>query len=231
MGMMRGLLQRWGRDRNRVLERQVVASDRAATMQSIIQFLRLSMQSLILGLGAYLVIERLDHRRRDVRRQHPARPRAAAGRADRRRLAQHGLGARRLSSGVKTCSPATPVRDPALALPRPTGRLSVEGLALWPPAQSQQADPARHLVPARRRRGARRHRPVRCRQIDAGASDRRRAGALRRRGAPRWRRRLDLAARIARPPSRLSAAGHRAVRRHGRGQHQPLPQPRTTTTR
>ena len=42
-----------------MLERQVIASDRAATMQSIIRFLRLSMQSLILGLGAYLVIERL----------------------------------------------------------------------------------------------------------------------------------------------------------------------------
>ena len=59
MGMTDGLLQRWGRDRNRMLERQVTASDRAATMQSIIRFLRLSMQSVILGLGAYLVIERL----------------------------------------------------------------------------------------------------------------------------------------------------------------------------
>jgi ABC-type protease/lipase transport system fused ATPase/permease subunit len=58
MGMTDGLLRRWRRDRNRMLERQVTASDRAATMQSIIRFLRLSMQSLILGLGAYLVIER-----------------------------------------------------------------------------------------------------------------------------------------------------------------------------
>jgi ABC-type protease/lipase transport system fused ATPase/permease subunit len=45
-----------------MLERQVTASDRAATMQSIIRFLRLSMQSLILGLGAYLVIERRSSR-------------------------------------------------------------------------------------------------------------------------------------------------------------------------
>src|SRR5262249_22518410 len=58
MGMSEGLLKRWSRDRNRMLERQVTASDRAATMQSIIRFLRLAMQSLILGLGAYLVIER-----------------------------------------------------------------------------------------------------------------------------------------------------------------------------
>jgi ABC-type protease/lipase transport system fused ATPase/permease subunit len=59
MGMTVGLLKRWSRDRSRVLERQVAASDHAATMQSIILFLRLSMQSLILGVGAYLVIERL----------------------------------------------------------------------------------------------------------------------------------------------------------------------------
>src|SRR4029078_4509654 len=58
MGMTEGLLRRWARDRNRMLERQVTASDRAATMQSIIRFLRLAMQSLILGIGAYLVIER-----------------------------------------------------------------------------------------------------------------------------------------------------------------------------
>jgi ATP-binding cassette, subfamily C, type I secretion system permease/ATPase len=58
LGMTDGLLRRWSRDRYRMLERQVAASDRAAVIQSVIRFLRLSMQSLILGLGAYLVIER-----------------------------------------------------------------------------------------------------------------------------------------------------------------------------
>src|SRR5260221_471318 len=58
MGMTEGLLQRWARDRDRTLEYQVVASDRAAGVQSFIRFLRLSMQSVILGLGAYLVIQR-----------------------------------------------------------------------------------------------------------------------------------------------------------------------------
>src|SRR5262249_55642298 len=59
MGMMPGLLHRWDRDRSRAIERQVMAANRAATNASLIRFLRLSMQSLILGLGAYLVIERL----------------------------------------------------------------------------------------------------------------------------------------------------------------------------
>ncbi|WP_245489154.1 ATP-binding cassette domain-containing protein, partial [Mesorhizobium sp. M7D.F.Ca.US.004.03.1.1] len=58
MGMIDGLIRRWGRDRNLALRRQAEASDRAALMSGLIRFLRLTMQSLILGLGAYLVIER-----------------------------------------------------------------------------------------------------------------------------------------------------------------------------
>ncbi|TIW36487.1 MAG: type I secretion system permease/ATPase [Mesorhizobium sp.] len=58
MGMIDGLIRRWGRDRNLALLRQAQASDRAALMTGLIRFLRLTMQSLILGLGAYLVIER-----------------------------------------------------------------------------------------------------------------------------------------------------------------------------
>lgn len=58
MGMIDGLIRRWERDRNLALRRQADASDRAALMSGLIRFLRLTMQSLILGLGAYLVIER-----------------------------------------------------------------------------------------------------------------------------------------------------------------------------
>ncbi|MCQ8873618.1 type I secretion system permease/ATPase [Mesorhizobium sp. LMG17149] len=58
MGMIEGLIRRWGRDRSLALQRQTQASDRAALMSGMIKFLRLTMQSLILGLGAYLVIER-----------------------------------------------------------------------------------------------------------------------------------------------------------------------------
>ncbi|RWG76412.1 type I secretion system permease/ATPase [Mesorhizobium sp.] len=58
MGMIDGLVRRWGRDRGLALKQQGQASDRAALMSGLIRFLRLTMQSLILGLGAYLVIER-----------------------------------------------------------------------------------------------------------------------------------------------------------------------------
>jgi ATP-binding cassette subfamily C protein/ATP-binding cassette subfamily C exporter for protease/lipase/ATP-binding cassette subfamily C protein EexD len=58
MGMIDGLVRRWGRDRGLALRQQGQASDRAALMSGLIRFMRLTMQSLILGLGAYLVIER-----------------------------------------------------------------------------------------------------------------------------------------------------------------------------
>jgi len=59
MGMLGGLVERWRRDRNFMLIAQAKASDRGAALQSLIRFLRLSMQSLMLGAGAYLVIDRL----------------------------------------------------------------------------------------------------------------------------------------------------------------------------
>jgi ATP-binding cassette subfamily C protein len=132
MGMMGGLLRRWSRDRNLVLERQVSASDRAATMSSIIRFMRLSMQSVILGLGAYLVIERLT----TVGAMFAAS--ILLGRALQpveqivgswRNL----LSARSAFARVRELLRTHPLQGDALSLPRPLGRLSVEGLAYAPP--------------------------------------------------------------------------------------------------
>src|SRR5258706_6414532 len=136
MGMTEGLLRRWGRDRNRMLERQVAASDRAATMQSIIRFLRLSMQSLILGLGAYLVIERLA----TVGAMFAAS--ILLGRALQpveqivgswRNL----VSARAAFLRVRELLSANPPRETWLSLPRPHGRLSVEALTFVPPLSSK----------------------------------------------------------------------------------------------
>jgi ATP-binding cassette, subfamily C, bacterial len=136
MGMTEGLLRRWGRDRNRMLERQVAASDRAATMQSIIRFLRLSMQSLILGLGAYLVIERLA----TVGAMFAAS--ILLGRALQpveqivgswRNL----VSARAAFLRVRELLAANPPRETGLSLPRPDGRLSVEALSFVPPLSNK----------------------------------------------------------------------------------------------
>jgi ATP-binding cassette, subfamily C, type I secretion system permease/ATPase len=127
MGMMPGLLRRWGRDRNRFIERQVVASDRAATFSSLIRFLRLTMQSLILGLGAYLVIERLA----TVGAMFAASILLARALQPVEQIVgswRNLVSARSAYQRVGTLLEVNPLRDPALTLPRPAGRLSVEGL-------------------------------------------------------------------------------------------------------
>jgi ATP-binding cassette, subfamily C, bacterial len=58
MTMMPGLLRRWSQDRTRAVGLQHSSAQRTATMGALVRFLRLSMQSLVLGLGAWLVIER-----------------------------------------------------------------------------------------------------------------------------------------------------------------------------
>lgn len=136
MGMTAGLLRRWGRDRIRMIERQVTASDRASTMQSLIRFSRLSMQSLILGVGAYLVIERLT----------TAGAMFAASILLGRALqpieqivgSWRGLvSARGAFVRLRELLTAHPPRESGLTLPRPDGQLSVEGLSFAAPGTSK----------------------------------------------------------------------------------------------
>ena len=57
MGMLGNLRQRWRSFNERVLLSQSLASDRAGLLSAISKTFRQVMQSLILGIGAYLVIE------------------------------------------------------------------------------------------------------------------------------------------------------------------------------
>jgi len=132
MGMTRGLLRRWSGDRDQMLGRQVVASDRAAAIQGGIKFLRLSMQSVILGLGAYLVIEHavtagamfaasllLGRALQPVEQIVGTWRGIVAARGSLRRL--HELFG------------ALAAQGPSLVLPKPSGRLSVENLSYVAP--------------------------------------------------------------------------------------------------
>ncbi|MBL8689879.1 MAG: type I secretion system permease/ATPase [Rhodospirillaceae bacterium] len=56
MGMMPGIIDRWLERRDRVLAAQARASDRAGFLMSATKFVRMLLQSAILGLGAYLAI-------------------------------------------------------------------------------------------------------------------------------------------------------------------------------
>lgn len=58
MGMLSKIRQRWLNGAVKVLNLQALASSRAGLLTALSKVLRLSSQSLILGLGAYLTIER-----------------------------------------------------------------------------------------------------------------------------------------------------------------------------
>ncbi|HYD04642.1 MAG TPA: type I secretion system permease/ATPase [Reyranella sp.] len=132
MGMTPGLLKRWSADRDQMLGRQVVASDRAAAIQSAIKFLRLSMQSVILGLGAYLVIERT------VSAGTMFAASLLLGRALQpvEQVVGGWRGITAVRGAVKRLRElfgALAQQKPSLALPKPAGRLSVEGLSYVAP--------------------------------------------------------------------------------------------------
>ncbi|WP_430649184.1 type I secretion system permease/ATPase [Bradyrhizobium viridifuturi] len=128
MGMTAGLLRRWRRDRDRMLERQVAASDRGAAVQSLIRFLRLAMQSLILGLGAYLVIERVTTIGSMFaasillgRALQPVEQIVGSWRSL--------VSARDAFVRIRELLSASPVTEAGLSLPWPKGSLSVEAVS------------------------------------------------------------------------------------------------------
>ncbi len=57
MGMLANLRRRWYEKYRNVIALQGVASDRAGSITAITKFVRISLQSLVLGLGALLVIQ------------------------------------------------------------------------------------------------------------------------------------------------------------------------------
>jgi ATP-binding cassette subfamily C exporter for protease/lipase len=57
MGMLPGIRKRWFGLHSKYLESQAVGSQRAATLAALTKFLRITMQSLTLGLAAYLVLK------------------------------------------------------------------------------------------------------------------------------------------------------------------------------
>jgi PrtD family type I secretion system ABC transporter len=58
MGMAEGVLGPWSHDRRTMLHKHALASDRNALLSTLGRFLRLLVQALIVGLGAYLAIQR-----------------------------------------------------------------------------------------------------------------------------------------------------------------------------
>lgn len=132
MGMLPNLMRRWYRLQARMLERQSYASDRAGVMVALTKTMRLTVQSGILGLGAYLALEGL------ITPGAMIAGSIILGRA----LApvelligswKQFLGAKDSYRRLSELLSEYPNRDPGMPLPRPRGELRAENVYVTPP--------------------------------------------------------------------------------------------------
>ncbi|MFC0132772.1 type I secretion system permease/ATPase [Massilia eurypsychrophila] len=132
MGMLPNLIGRWFKLHSKFLQLQADASEKAGKIQAVTKFVQISLQSLVLGYGALLVLEN---------KITPGMMIAASilvGRA----LApvQQVIGVWKSWSTTRSAYErltnlldANPARDAGMPLPKPEGALSVEGVTAAPP--------------------------------------------------------------------------------------------------
>jgi ATP-binding cassette subfamily C exporter for protease/lipase len=132
MGMLPNLMSRWFKLQGRFLQLQGEASEKAGIVTAMSKFVRVSIQSLVLGFGALLVIEG---------KMTPGMMIAgsillgkATGPIDQL------IGVWKQWSSVKSAYNRlnellsnNPARQPGMDLPKPQGALSVEGVTAAPP--------------------------------------------------------------------------------------------------
>lgn len=132
MGMVAGLRQRWTALQDKVLALQSLASERAGAVGSYTRFVRLASQSLVLGLGAWLAIDDLITPGAMIagsillgRGLAPVEQVIAQGKA--------WLSARSAHDRLHTLLHDYPAPEAVMALPAPTGLVTVENASACPP--------------------------------------------------------------------------------------------------
>jgi ATP-binding cassette subfamily C exporter for protease/lipase len=135
MGMLPNLMGRWFKMHGKFLHLQAQASEKAGIVGAITKFVQVSLQSLVLGFGALLVIEG---------KITPGMMIAASilvGRA----LApvQQVIGVWKSYSSTRSAYErltqlleTNPARNAGMPLPKPTGALAVEGVTAAPPGST-----------------------------------------------------------------------------------------------
>jgi ATP-binding cassette subfamily C exporter for protease/lipase len=135
MGMLPNLMGRWFTRHSIFLKLQAEASEKAGTLQAITKFVQISQQSLVLGFGALLAVDG----------KISAGMMIAASILVGRALApvQSLIGVwKQWSSTRSAYSRLTellaenPARKSGMALPKPTGTLTVEGVSAAPPGSN-----------------------------------------------------------------------------------------------
>jgi PrtD family type I secretion system ABC transporter len=132
MGMLANLQQRWLRQRNRTIQLQALAADRTGLFTGMTKSIRFLLQTVLLGSGAFLVIE------------NEITPGAivAASMLMSRALAplettiaawRHCVAARGAYARLNALLRDYPRRQRRISLPPPRGALEVVDLVAWPP--------------------------------------------------------------------------------------------------
>ena len=135
MGMLPNLMGRWFKLHGKFLHLQAEASEKAGIVGALTKFVQISLQSLVLGFGALLVIEG----------KMTAGMMIAASILVGRALApvQQLIGVWKTFSGTRSSYErlvglleANPKRAVGMSLPKPQGNLAVEGVSAAPPGST-----------------------------------------------------------------------------------------------
>jgi ATP-binding cassette subfamily C exporter for protease/lipase len=132
MGMLGNIQSKWQTTHNQEISLQAKASDQAALMGNLTKFVRVSMQSLALGLGAMLVLEgritsgmMIAVSLLTSRALAPAESLVANWRPM--------VSARFAYARLQELLAAFPVRPESMALPAPMGKIAFEGVSTAAP--------------------------------------------------------------------------------------------------
>ncbi len=135
MGMLHNIHQRWFQKQSLFLSKQAYASDQGGLFQASAKFLQLTMSSMLLGLGAWLILEKQLGSASGMIVASTIGARALSPLvvviAQWKNFVQARSAWQRLEHVLKL----TPVKAPSMALPSPQGRLTVENLVAGAPVQ------------------------------------------------------------------------------------------------
>lgn len=132
MGMLPNLMQRWFKLHGRFLQLQAEASEKAGIVAAVTKFFRVSLQSLVLGFGALLVVEG---------KMTPGMMIAASILMGRTLAPVEQLiamwkqwsGAKSSYKRLTDLLEAHPAREPGMSLPKPQGFVALEAVTAAPP--------------------------------------------------------------------------------------------------
>jgi ATP-binding cassette subfamily C exporter for protease/lipase len=136
MGMLNNLMRRWSLVQNKFLLLQAEASERSGIVTAFSKFFRISIQSLILGLGAMLVIE--GKMTAGMMIAGSILLGKATGPIDQLiNVWKQWTGVQSAYERLNKLLEANPERNQGMELPKPEGMISIEGLSAAPPGSEK----------------------------------------------------------------------------------------------